>query len=162
MAKLRGAAKAAFLRRINKGRIKAGLKTIKSKTKTHVRKAATRTRKVISTVRRKTRRNVTRKPKKQGKRKSNNMVSLGKFKTPKILKDVLMGFGAGAVVTFALGLVGQQALGTNPAVKAISGFVLSGGSIVSAIVALIAGSNVLQGLGGQASGAQTANSSGLA
>jgi len=158
MGKLKGAAKAAFLRRINKGRIKAGLKTIKSKTARKVRKTA---RKAVSRIR-KTRRTVSRKPKKQAKRKSGNMVSLGKFKTPKILKDVLMGFGAGAVVTFALGLVGQQALGTNPAVKAISGFVLSGGSIVSAIVALVAGSNVLQGLGGGNGGAQTANSSGLA
>jgi len=161
MPKLRGAAKAAFLRRINKGRIKAGLKTIKSKTKSVVRKTATRTKRTINKARRKTRRIVSRKPKKQAKRKSGNMVSLGKFRTPKILKDVLMGFGAGAVVTFALGLIGQQALGNNPAVKAVSGFVLSGGSIVSAIVALIAGSNVLQGLGG-GNGSQQANSSGLA
>jgi len=160
MAKLRGAAKAAFLRRINKGRIKAGLKTIKSKTARTVRKTA---RKAVSRIR-KTRRTVSRKPKKQAKRTKRNMVSFGKFRTPKILKDVLMGFGAGAVVTFALGLVGQQALGTNPAVKAISGFVLSGGSIVSAIVALVVGTNVLQGLGlgGGNGGQQAANSSGLA
>jgi len=161
MPKLRGAAKAAFLRRINKGRIKAGLKTIKSKTKTKVRKAASRTKRTIKKVGRKARRTVSRKPKKQAKRTKRNMVSLGKFKTPKILKDVLMGFGAGAVVTFALGLIGQQALGQNPAIKAVSGFVLSGGSIVSAIVALIAGTNVLQGISG-GNGSQQANSSGLA
>ena len=39
MVKLKGAAKAAFLRRINKGRVKKGLKKIASKTKSVSRKA---------------------------------------------------------------------------------------------------------------------------
>jgi len=42
MVKLKGAAKAAFLRRINKGRVKKGLKKIASKTKSVSRKATAR------------------------------------------------------------------------------------------------------------------------
>jgi len=42
MAKLKGAAKAAFLRRINKGRVKAGLKRIGSKTKSVSRKVTSK------------------------------------------------------------------------------------------------------------------------
>jgi len=45
MAKLKGAAKAAFLKRINKGRVKAGLKKIGSKTKSVSRKATARIKK---------------------------------------------------------------------------------------------------------------------
>jgi len=40
MGKLKGAAKAAFLARINKGRVKAGLKKIHSKTKSTVKRHA--------------------------------------------------------------------------------------------------------------------------
>jgi len=63
MAKLQGAAKAAFLKRINKGRVKAGLKKISSKTKSAARKV-TRRRKSNKTNRK------TNKP----KRRNSNVV----------------------------------------------------------------------------------------
>jgi len=81
MAKLKGAAKAAFLRRINKGRVKAGLKKIGSKAKSGLKrgtrgaKSVTKRRKANKPSRRRS--NVPKK-KGRGKRREGKAVKIAK------------------------------------------------------------------------------------
>lgn len=96
MAKLKGAAKQAFLDRINKGRRKAGLKTIKSKTKSVAKKVKSKAKSAVKKMN----------PKKKGsssnKSKGSNR-SLGKrgLQAKNVAKKVALGAGIGIIIRLA-------------------------------------------------------------
>jgi len=99
LVKLKGAAKAAFLRRINKGRVKAGLKRIGSKTKSVSRKV---TRKVKTPKRRTN--NVARGalPKRSRRRDSLKMLY-----DKKNIKQIAIKTALGAGVGIAIKVIGM-------------------------------------------------------
>jgi len=90
MAKLKGAAKAAFLARMNKGRVKAGLKKIGSKTKAAVKRRTTKSRKAPKKRTTRTKSRSTNKKSMAGKKGTSGMTRLKKF---------LLGLGIGAGVS---------------------------------------------------------------
>jgi len=101
MVKLKGKAKAAFLARMNKGRIKAGLKKIGSKTAKKVRKAIVKHTKSVK-KHRNTQRIKTSKKKKSsvGKRKIATRVKSGfsSITKNKFVRGAVLGLGGAALV----------------------------------------------------------------
>jgi len=90
MAKLKGAAKAKFLARMNKGRIKAGLKRIGSKTKAAVKRRTTKKRKAPKKRTTRTKSRSSTKKSVAGKKGTSGMTRTKKF---------LLGIGIGSVVS---------------------------------------------------------------
>jgi len=125
LAKLKGAAKAAFLARINKGRAKAGLKRIASKTKTVSRK-------VTSKVKRPKRRmnNVARGALPKRSRRRDTIKSLYDKKTIKqIAIKTALGAGLGVAIK-VIGMVSRNrtaAIIANRAAPTVAAY-LGGGS----------------------------------
>jgi len=96
MVKLKGAAKAAFLRRINKGRVKKGLKRIASKTKSVSRKVTSK----VKRPKRRTSNNVARKgalPKRSTRRDSLKML-YDKKNAKQIAIKTAIGLGLGITI----------------------------------------------------------------
>jgi len=107
MAKLQGAAKVAFLKRINKGRAKAGLKSIRSKSKG----VARRVKSIASKVKRPRRRSntVARKgalPKRSTRRDSLKML-YDKKNAKQIAIKTVIGLGLGLTIRI-LGMVSRN------------------------------------------------------
>lgn len=92
LAKLKGAAKAAFLKRINKGRVKAGLKKIHSKTKQAVKRRTTK------------RRNPTKKKTTRRKSSSSSKKTVVNRKGAS-MKTRLVKFGAGAGIATVIAAI---------------------------------------------------------
>jgi len=122
MAKLKGKAKAAFLRRMAAGRRKAA-KVVK-KVRTKRRKTAPKRRKAQSTNTRKKRRNTVAK-KRGSPRKS-------KFGIPSIVKKAAAGIG---LATIAVTIVSQVAPQAAPIVRPIAAFI--GGGLPGVVSDLI-------------------------
>lgn len=128
MAKLQGAAKAAFLARMNKGRVKAGLKRIGSKTKTKVKSAGKRARSSLSRSKR-SRSNVAMQKTRSRHRKSGLSVKQG-------FKGFLAGAGAGELAEEFILLGTNNPIVTIPAKLAASA---AGGYYVGKESGLIGG-----------------------
>jgi len=105
LAKLTGRAKEAFLKRINKGRIKAGLKTIKSKTSRKTSKSAAIKRPRSSKKARRKQQRI-----KTTKRKTKTVAKKRKFSTRakagfssitknKFVRGAVLGLGGAALVS---------------------------------------------------------------
>jgi len=114
MAKLKGAAKAKFLARMNKGRVKAGLKRIGSKTKAAVKRRTPKRRK-----------SAKRKTKTTKSRSSNKRTVAGKkggTKGMTRVKKFLLGLGIGAGVSTVAGLTRVREIeGIAPIIDAAVG-----------------------------------------
>lgn len=131
------AAQRLFAKRAKAGTLRKGSKKRKSSTKTRTRT------KVITKIRR-----VSSMPK---KRKSTTS-RLGLKKIPILssptFKKAAAGAGVGSLLAFGLGLIGQQQLAANPAVKAIAGFAV--GDVVGAASAFLTSGGL--SMGGQSQG----------
>lgn len=150
MAKLKGKKKAAFLARINKGRIKKGLKAIKSKTsrKSSKKSGPKRTksapqRRKSQPIKRRRNKTKTRMAKKRGSSKRS------KFGIPSIVKKAAAGVG---LATIAAVVVSQVAPQAAPIVRPIAAF--AGGGVVGVFAdILLSGGGLLGNLfGGGGSG----------
>ena len=127
------AARKKFAAAVKAGKFRKGKKS-KSKPRT---KTVT---KVITKVRR---------VKNMAKRKSSSSTrGSRKMKIPVLsspmFKKAAAGAGVGTLLTFGLGLIGQQQLAANPAVKALAGFAV--GDVTGAAAAFLTGGG-MQGLG---------------
>jgi len=113
IVKLKGAAKAAFLRRMNKGRVAAGLKKIGSKTKSVIKRRSTKSKK-----------NKT-KSTKRPKSKSNNRKPVAKKNGTKGMtrvKKFILGVGVGALVSTIAAFAKQPAIeSSGPIIDAAVG-----------------------------------------
>jgi len=148
MAKLTGKAKAAFLARMNKGRIKAGLKKIGSKATKKVRKAIVKHTKSVKKHRNTQHRN-TSKRRKTIVAKKGSSKKKSRFAIPSIVKKAAAGIGLATIATV---IVNQFAPQAAPIVRPIAAF--AGGGVVGVIsdIFLSGGlGNILGsfGLGGQ-------------
>lgn len=114
MTKLKGAAKAAFLARINKGRVQAGLKKIKSKTKSVIKRHRPKTK----TSKRKTNKTSKKNPSHNKSVAGNKKGKSGMSR----IKKFLLGLGVGAGVSLAAGLARQPAIeSSGPIIDAAVG-----------------------------------------
>jgi len=132
MAKLKGAAKAKFLARMNKGRVKAGLKKIASKTKGAVKRRTTKSRKA---------------PKKRTTRtksRSSNKKTVAKKGTSGMtrIKKFLLGIGIGAAVSTVAGLTRVREIeSAGPIIDAAVGGGVEAqvGTAIPRLIRLVAG-----------------------
>jgi len=151
MAKLTGKAKAAFLKRINKGRIKKGLKAIKSKTS---RKTSKKSGPKRSNPSKKSR---NQQPIKTRKRSKNTVAKKGgtkkksRFQIPSVVKKAAAGIGLATIATV---IVNQFAPQAAPIVRPIAAF--AGGGVVGVISDIfLSGGGILGNLfGGFGNGTQ--------
>jgi len=141
MAKLKGAAKAKFLARMNKGRVKAGLKKIGSKAKKAVKRRTTKTRK---TAKRKTRTTKSRSSTKKsvaGRKGTSGMTRIKKF---------LLGIGIGAAVSTTAQLTRVREIeSVGPIIDAAVGGGVEAqvGTAIPRLIRLVAGRAGLNGGG---------------
>jgi len=131
MAKLTGKAKAAFLAKMNKGRIKAGLKKIGSKTAKKVRKAIVKHTKSVK-KHRNTQRIKTTSVRKKVVAKKRSSSKKSRFAIPSVVKKAAAGIGLATIATV---IVSQVAPSAAPIVRPIAAFV--GGGITGTIADLI-------------------------
>jgi len=133
MAKLKGAAKAAFLARMNRGRVKAGLKKIGSKAKKAVKRRTTKSRK---TTKRKTTRTKSRSNTKKSvvsRKGTSGMTRIKKF---------LLGIGIGAAVSTVAGLTRVREIeSAGPIIDAAVGGGVEAqvGTAIPRLIRLVAG-----------------------
>jgi len=147
MAKLTGKAKAAFLARMNKGRVKAGLKKIASKTKKAVKRRTTKTRKT-------TKRKTTRTKSKSSTKKS--MVSRKGTSGMTRIKKFLLGIGIGAAVSTVAGLTRVREIeSAGPIIDAAVGGGVEAqvGTAIPRLIRLVAGRAGVGGNGNMVDGA---------
>jgi len=151
MVKLTGKAKAAFLKRINKGRIKAGLKTIKSKTQRKTSKSAAPKRTKSSKKARKQQRiKTTKKTRKtvakKGKTRRKIESGFGKITKNKFVRGAVLGLGGAALVVQVTNRFAPQ---FSSLASPIGAFVFGGPVGLVASVLLQGGLGSIFGFGGQ-------------
>jgi len=151
MAKLKGKKKAAFLARLNKGRIKAGLKAIKSKTSRKTSKSAAIKRPKSSRKAGKQQRIKTtkRKTKTVAKRKFTTRVKsgFGSVTKNKFVRGAVLGLGGAALVSQVTNRVAPQ---FSSIASPIGAFIFGGPVGLVASVLLQGGLGSIFGFGGQA------------
>lgn len=142
MAKLKGVAKAAFLARMNKGRIKAGLKKIAAKTKSAVKRRTTKTRKTAKRKITKRKSNPTTKKSMAGKKGTSGMTRA---------KKLLLGLGVGALFsTIAAVTRIREIEGAAPIIDAAVGGGVEAqiGTAIPRLIRIVAGRVGVNGGGG--------------
>jgi len=147
MAKLKGAAKAKFLARMNKGRVKAGLKRIGSKAKKAVKRRTTKSRKTTKKKTRTTKSRSSTKKSVAGKKGTSGMTRTKKF---------LLGIGIGSVVsTIAAFSRVREIESAGPIIDAAVGGGVEAqiGTAIPRLIRLVAGRTGLNGGGNGVDGA---------
>lgn len=152
MAKLKGKAKAAFLKRINKGRLKKGLKTIKAKTSRKSNKKPGPKQPKPSKSRRISQGRNTTKKRRSTVAKKRRAPSKSKFGIPSIVKKAAAGIGLATIATVVVSQVAPQAA---PIVRPIAAFIGGGLPGTVADLLLSGGAGFLGNLfGGGSTGGQ--------
>jgi len=142
MAKLKGVAKAKFLARMNRGRVKAGLKKIASKTKKAVKRRTTKTKKNKPRKTKTVKSKSTSKKSVAGKKGTSGMTRTKKF---------LIGLGVGAGVSTVAGLTRVREIeSVGPIVDAVVGGGVEAqiGTAIPRLIRLLAGRVGFNGGGG--------------